>query len=368
MKVLFAITKADEIGGAQTHVLDICRQLKIDGHEVKVIVGEDGLLCTYLKALGVDVFIEKLLTRQISPLKDLLCIFKLRKLIKLYKPDVVHLHSSKAGLLGRFSTIRLKTLTLFTVHGWSFAEGIPLWKRRVYMLVEKATIPLVDKIITVSQHDKNLAIQHNIVRQDKMVVIHNGVTLPNMKTPSPSDALSKPVKIIMVARFSEQKDHLTLIEALSKLKNYNWSLDLIGKGKLIDVCMRQVSSHDLTNRVNFLGERDDVPFLLSQSDIFCLISNWEGFPISILEAMQLHLPIIASNVGGVSEAVMDGVNGYLIERQDIDRLTTCLEKMITNQGCRGEFGKMSGRIYKESFSFKPMYKKLLNLYNLSLES
>ena len=140
----------------------------------------------------------------------------------------------------------------------------------------------------------------------------------------------------MVARFSEQKDHKTLLKALSQIDKKLWSLDLVGKGKFLEQTKTLVSDYDLNGNVDFLGERNDVLDLLQKSDIFLLISNWEGYPLSILEAMSCGLPIIASDVGGVNEAIKDGFNGFLIPRHNSEYLKNTINKLINTYELRQE--------------------------------
>lgn len=366
MKILMVITKADEIGGAQTHVLDLSRELLQKGHEVTILVGENGAFVDRLNYFNIPVIIERTLVREINLLKDFRFIFKLRRLIKLAVPDLVHLHSSKAGLLGRFSSLRTGIPVVFTAHGWSFAEGIPKKNRVIYSFLERHTSKLLNRIITVSQHDKDLALSFRICAASKIDVIHNGTpesTLPVLNEPNNSL-----LKIIMVARFSKQKDHKTLLLALSKLKHLDWQLDLVGKGGLFDYFVDLAKELGLSERVNFLGERNDIDSLLMKSDIFCLISNWEGFPISIVEAMRLGLPIIASDVGGVNESVEDNVNGFLIPRNNEAVLEKRMEEVINNCQLRKEFGNHSLDKFNRYFTSDAMLKKTIATYISAISS
>ena len=364
MKMLLVITKADEIGGAQTHVLDVSKQLKELGHDVIVLVGEEGLFVDLLVKNNIDVIIENTLVRPIKPITDLKFILKLRRLIKSSKPDIVHLHSSKAGLLGRFSTFGGGCSCILTAHGWSFAEGIPSKNRFIYSWIERLSSPLLDHIITVSLHDKNLAIAKKVAPESKLTVIHNGVRYLEKK---PIESIKKQkIKLIMVARFSAQKDHETLFKALANLTQLNWELDLVGKGNSLDFYKNYALKLSILDRVNFLGERDDVNELLSAADIFCLISNWEGFPISIIEAMQIGLPIIASNVGGVSEAVVHGQNGYLIERNNAEQLEKYLLELISNTSQRKSFSSQAKMSYYNNFTLDKMIDKTLIVYDKAL--
>lgn len=364
MKILYIITRANEIGGAQTHLRDMTSALVNDNHQVELIVGEQGALVDELRAMNVKVHIIPELVREISPYKDIKCALIIRKIIKKFSPDVIALHSSKAGIVGRLAALFLNIPVIFTVHGWSFANGVNDNKRRLYIIIERLFSKVTDEIITVSAQDKQLAIEHNVASASQQTVIHNGV--PLKKTTPHVYQNNAVVKLISVARFSEQKDHESLLKALSLLETRNWALTLVGKGPRLDE-MKQLSQDlGISDNVVFTGERLDVDFLLADSDIFLLISNWEGFPISILEAMRAGLPVLASDVGGVSESVIDGKTGYLVPRADIDAIKNRLADLINDCSLRAEFGKSGNEFFLESFSFNAMYNKTVELYQKAI--
>lgn len=365
MHVLYIITKADEIGGAQIHIRDLCLQLQKDGCKATVIVGENGSLVNQLNANGVHVKIISTLKRSISPLSDLKSIFLIRREIKKIKPDIISLHSSKAGIIGRLAACGLNIPVIFTAHGWAFANGVGKIKQIIYCAIERMMTPLASKIITVSEQDKKLAMQYNVASDSKQIVIHNGMpeigfTYKNSNSNSNSN---KNVRMVSVARFSEQKDHKSLFLALSSMSTLDWELKLVGKGPLIDFYKKYSVELGLDKKIEFLGERNDVEEILADSDIFLLISNWEGFPRSILEAMRASLPVIASDVGGASESVINGKTGYLIPRGDVIEIRKKLTELISDSQLREIMGNSGRKLYVENFTFNSMYKKTYSLYN-----
>ncbi|MCD3912407.1 glycosyltransferase, partial [Escherichia coli] len=148
MKVLYIITKADEIGGAQIHIRDLSSRLKEDGHDVVVIVGEHGALVDELIKRGVAYHIVPSLVREINPIKDLRAVIEISKLISILDPDIISLHSSKAGIIGRLAALRKKKPVIFTAHGWAFANGVSKNRQKLYCIIEKIIEPLASKIIT----------------------------------------------------------------------------------------------------------------------------------------------------------------------------------------------------------------------------
>tara|TARA_R110000796_G_scaffold5841_11_gene21427 strand:- start:6254 stop:7366 length:1113 start_codon:yes stop_codon:yes gene_type:complete len=360
MNICFVITKADEIGGAQIHVRDLSIRLREEGHEVTVIVGEDGQLVNQLRELKVKVIIVNTLKREISVLNDIRAVRDLKKILESISPDIVSLHSSKAGVIGRITCRILTIPVIFTAHGWAFADGVSFVNKYIYIIIERLLLYITDKVITVSKQDQELAGKYSINQNNKLITIHNGMkSVPEIV----KKVKSTDIKIISVARFSEQKDHKTLLDALVKIKGRNWTLDLVGKGPLLNKTKLYVDQLGLEHRVKFLGERHDVNELLFNYDIYVLISNWEGFPRSILEAMRTTLPVIASDVGGVNEAVKDGITGFLIPRGDIKILKTKLEDLIDNKGLRSKMGQAGNLDFEKSFTFDAMYNKTLTVYN-----
>ncbi|BBW90321.1 glycosyl transferase [Pseudoalteromonas sp. PS1M3] len=363
MKICYVITKADEIGGAQIHIRDLSKSLLKDGHTPVVITGEKGLLVDYLYEMGIEVYVVNDLQRSISIKKDIRALWKILKVLKRVKPDIVSLHSSKAGALGRIACALLNIKVIFTAHGWAFANGVDEKEKKKYIRIEKFLSRFANKIITVSKQDKNLAIKYKVASEHRQVVIHNGMyDLPIESERNLSERSSDICNLVMVARFSEQKDHKTLFKALEQLRNEKWHLHLIGKGPGLEENIKLVESLNLSNKITFLGERNDVDKYLLKMDIFLLIANWEGFPRSILEAMRSSLPIIASDVGGVSEAINDAINGYLIPRGDSDLLTERLKNLIQDKGLRASIGVRNRADYIKYFTFEAMYRKTLQLY------
>ncbi|MEY0243211.1 glycosyltransferase family 4 protein [Providencia rettgeri] len=360
MKIVYIITKADEIGGAQIHVRDLSIAMTQLGHQVTVIVGEIGALTEQLEDSGINYIVEPKLIRNISPLKDIICTIKLRSILKQLSPDIVSLHSSKAGIIGRSALIGTKIPCIFTAHGWAFADGVSKQHKKLYIFIEKLFSKFCNKIVTVSNQDKNLAIKYKVASSAKQIVIHNGMPDKSFEF-SKKSKLSDTIDIICIARFSEQKDHTSLFKALAKITSLNWSLNLVGKGPLESEMKKLAKELQISNKISFLGERHDVSKLLSSSDIFILPSNWEGLPRSIIEAMSFSLPIIASDVGGVSEMVSPS-NGFLIPRGDINEMSSALRILIKNQDIRIRMGNISREIYCRSFNFQQMLDKTHNLY------
>jgi glycosyltransferase involved in cell wall biosynthesis len=365
MRILYVITRGDEIGGAQVHVRDLASAMRAAGHEVTVLAGMAGALFDQLADRQVPFRHVSDLVRPIVPHRDLSALRQLKALFRELRPDLVSTHSSKAGWLGRLAARQLRIPVIFTAHGWAFTEGVPRVQRRFYALAERLMSPLAERIITVSEYDRTLALANGIAGANKITRIHNGVHRCNGSV-RPSSPTA--VRIVMIGRFSQQKDHAGLLPALARLSRLDWTLDLVGDGPLQAQAIALAGSLGIGNRVRFLGARDDVCELLHAADVSVLISNWEGFPRSILEAMSIGLPVVASDVGGVSEAVREGVTGFLVPRKDLRLLTERLELLITRADLRLALGTMGRRRYEEEFRFELMFERTVALYQQILRA
>ena len=168
--VLFVVTRSDELGGAQVHVRDLAQGLLLRGWQVDVAAGGKGVLAKQLSERKVSYRALRHMVRPFNPLRDVFGILELRRLFKELKPDLICLHSSKAGFIGRLAALKLGIPTVFTAHGWAFSDGVPYMERRIYRLVERMVAALADKIITVSNYDRELAIRNSICSQEKLVL------------------------------------------------------------------------------------------------------------------------------------------------------------------------------------------------------
>lgn len=360
MKIVYCITRSDTLGGAHIHVADMAAWLRASGHDVVVVVGGEGPFTERLRANAVPYEVSQYLCRPIRPLSDVRAVRELRQIFRRLQPDLISLHSAKAGLLGRFAAAGLGVPVLFTAHGWSFTEGVSKARRVLYRLLERSAAPLADRIITVSGYDRSLAIAARIAPPEKLVTIHNAMPAVEHSAGAVGDADF--VNIIMVARLDDQKDHGTLLNALAGLKQREWTLSLVGDGPREQEVRAEVERLGLTDRVHFLGLRRDVAELLSQAQIFTLVTNWEGFPRSILEAMRAGLPVVASAVGGIPEAVEDGQTGYVVPRDDTVALKERLAHMIDHPDERVRLGECGRRRFEERYRFERMAEETLAVY------
>lgn len=360
MKIVYVITRSEPMGGAQVHVRDLALGLTQQGHTVTVLTGGSGRFTAELAEHGVPWLAVPHLQSPIRPLADLRALVHLRAALKRLQPDLVSTHSSKAGVLGRVAARSLGLPVIFTAHGWAFTPGSPRRTASLYRFLERSVARLATRIITVSDFDRDLAIRERVTAPERVVTIHNGV--PDIEPGLRARPTASPARLIMVARFEQQKDHQTLLHSLAGLGDLSWQLDLVGEGPFLPAARSLSEKLGLDGRIRFWGARPDVAHRLAESQLFLLISNWEGFPRSVLEAMRAGLPVVASDVGGVSESVQPGRTGFLVPRGDVGQLQARLRELLVNADLRGRLGAEGRRQYEERFRLETTAGKTIAIY------
>ncbi len=360
VKVLYVITRAEH-GGAQVHVRDLFAGLKGVVESV-IATGEDGFLCDEARNAGVRVHRMKYLVRPIRPWTDLRAIAELSWIIRDEKPDLVHTHTSKAGIVGRAAAAITGTPTVFTAHTWSFVEGESRMQSRIATLAERFAAKLGGPMIMVSQANRKLALSRRIGNPEQLITVWNG--MPDSAHRAQHGPKEVP-QIVMVARFAAQKDHRTLLRALAGI-DLPWALTLAGDGPLLAETQALAAQLGIAGRIAFPGATNRVGELLARSDIFVLSTFFEGLPISILEGMRAGLPVITTDVGGSSEAITDGVNGYLVGIGDTDGLRKRLVSLLEDASLRVRMGAASRARFEKDFRLEKTAASTLAVYRAAL--
>lgn len=361
MKIAQLITHMHELGGAQMHIYDLSKRLTADGHEVVLLASGECVLTKELRAGGVDIQKLKWMGVSMKPYQDFRAFFEIRKKLKTINPDLIAIHSSKAGILGRLAAKSLNIPVIFTAHSWAFAGEPSKIKKALFLTLEKLVGKITNGVITVSTFDYIQALRHNVIAADKIKRIHNGIPDDERCFHKRSENNSL-VRLLMVARFAEPKDHRLLFQALSQLRSVNWQLTLVGGGPLFAYYQQLASEFGIQGKVIFAGEDRDVIGHMSQADIFVLVSKSEGLPLSIIEAMREGIPIIASDVGGVNELLQHGRQGFLVKKGDGDFLKKALLSLISSEELRKKYGASARTRFINEFSFEKMYDQTEMFY------
>jgi glycosyltransferase involved in cell wall biosynthesis len=356
-RLLILITLS-ELGGAQTAVALLLPGL-VDRFDVTLAAQGSGPLRDAAQAAGVPYVELEHVRRPIHPWHDALALVELLRLCRRLRPDIVHAHSSKVGVLGRLAAWLARVpVRVFTVHGWSFAayDGLA---GRLYLWIERLMRPLTTAVVCVADATLRQGVAARACGPASAVVIHNAVDIASFHA-RPETAGT--CRIVSVGRFAYPKDFATLLDALELVEG-DWHAALVGEGPGLAEVADRVDSRA---RVEVLGSRDDVSEVLARSDAFVLSSRSEGFPVSILEAMAAGLPVVATDVGGVAEAVVQDETGDLVPPGDPQALAEALERLVADPLRRRRLGE-AGRARALRLFDVPRYRAVhLDLYRREL--
>lgn len=361
-RVLVVITRA-EPGGAQGHVLELLRGLG-GQFEFALAVGEEESLTRDARALGIDVRVIPSLCRSVDLRADVRTVRALTALIREFRPALVHTHSTKAGVLGRIAARRCRVPVLHTAHAWSFSDGLPWSRVAMAVPVEAVVGRLTDQFIVVSAADREIALRYRIAAPEKFQIVHNGV--PDVPLRADPGASMPPV-VTMVARMAEPKDYTLLLRAAAR-STASFRVRLVGDGPHRPALEKLAEELGLTARVEWVGTSARVAELLSESSVCALISKQEGFPLVVLEAMRAGLPVIASDVGGIREAITDEQEGILVPRGEQGALTAALDRLAASPALRAKMGAAGRARFEQQFTAEHMLAGTSAVYRQVLDA
>lgn len=343
MKILQVITKSS-LGGAQSVVINLANALSEMGHEVGVVAGEgDGKLWTLLND-KVKKYPCASLKRSISPKNDMHAVWFMRRLYNAIKPDVVHLHSSKAGMLGRVAFPKSKVI--YTVHGF---DSIRLAFRK-FLPIERAMQHFCSAIIGVSEHDVRTMKEERICRN--VHYVYNGIQQIEKDNSLSWEVPNSYKKVVLcIARLSPPKKHDLFMEVAKNFPEY--AFVWIGNQKTVE-------QHP--DNVFFLGKIPNAGKYCHLADVLMLPSNYEGLPMVILEAMCQGVPVVASNVGGVSEVVKNGWNGFCVENS-VEKFVSAIQTILEDPCLHVNMKNNALKCYNNHFTVKQMVDGYLYYYN-----
>ena len=359
MRIAYLVTRADAVGGATVHVLEVASAMQARGHEVLVLPGGEGPVTERLAAAGVPFRPLQHLRRPVNLVRDARAFAEVEAALRQFRPDLVSTHTAKAGWIGRAACRRLGIPVIYTPHGWPVADRMPGPRGAVFRAAERVAAPWADAIVCVCEQEKRLALENGIGRPDQLVVIHNGVRdVPPELRASPGNT---PVRIVSVARFEHPKNPAGLLRALARLASFDWQLEFAGDGPLEPACRELARGLGLEDRVRFSGYVCEVAPFLARSQIFALCSYSEAFPRSVLEAMRAGLPVVASDVGGIREAVDNGDSGFLVEATE-GAMSAAIAKLLEDGGVRQRQGSRARLTFEARFRLELMIEATAGLY------
>lgn len=370
INLLYVVTKL-ELGGAQKQLLSLIENLDRERFRPFLFTAQDGLLLS--DALSIKCLTLKksrYLERAINPFNDFLALIELYRFIKKNSIEIVHTHSSKAGIFGRLAARLAKVkVIIHTVHGWSFNDYQPMLAKKFFIWLERFTAQFTDKLIVVSNYDKQKGLDCHIGCADKYALIHYGIDYrefsggdQNIREELGIDGHD--LVIGMVACFKPQKSPQDFVK-LANLVNQimpNIKFILVGDGVLRPYIQRLINTFKLRKQIILTGWRRDIWRILSAIDIFVLTSLWEGLPIAALEAMASSKPIVATHTGGIEEVVIEGKSGFLVAPRDINKISQRISVLLKDETLRTKMGQSAKECLGFNFALANMLKENNSLY------
>jgi len=393
MRIVHIITRLI-LGGAQENTLITCRELARRGHKVFLITGPaagpEGALFEQTMASGYEVMVVRSMRRAIWPGKDLVSFFKIKKLLKEICPDIVHTHSAKAGVLGRWAAWGLKgkcgledekkPYVVHTIHGLAFHPYQSGLVNRFYIAVEQSLGRRTDAFITVADAmteksraagiglDKPYTTAYSAIDEEQFLAEQTETQRLKFRQQYgiPTDA----IVLVCVARLASLKGHKYIIESARRLadKHPNAVWLFVGDGELAGKIKDRIERAGLTERFFFTGllSPERIPLALHSSDILVHCSLREGLARVLPQAMLCGKPVVSFDIDGAKEVVNERT-GFLIEPKDIDGLTSACARLIEDGQLRCNLGQAGRESAKKKFSPQRMVDVIENVYRGLME-
>ena len=319
------------------------------------------------------------IARKVAPLSNVQSLWRLYRLMRRERFDIVHVHTPVAAALGRIAAKLARVpIVVYTAHGFYFHELMSRWKQRLIISVERALGQwCTDLLLTQSVEDADTAVREKIAAKERVVWIGNGVD-PQRFVRMPSEALRarlgftpKNRVIGFVGRLVREKGVVELFEAMARVATQFPEARLLVVGdtlksdrdtQTIARLNRIITSERLDDVVRFTGFRDDIPDLLAIMDVFVLPSHREGMPRTILEAMAAGKPVVATNIRGCREEVVDEVTGLLVPVCDSDALAEAILRILSDEALAHRIGEAGRKRVQEEFDEADVLRRQVDVY------
>lgn len=307
--------------------------------------------------------------REIS-IFDLNAVIKVRKLIKKYKPDIVYAHSSKGGAVGRIANIGFQNRCIYNPHGWSFNMCCPKRKRKLYTMIERLAAPFCDRIICISEFEKQSAVEKKICKKDKLQVILNGIDIEGYEK-APHNQITRTSLMIpenafvvgMVGRICPQKAPDVFIKTAKKIKEAipNSFFIIVGDGEKEDV-INYARKNGLINSLLITGWVENPMSYIELFDVAVLLSRWEGFGLVLPEYMLAQKPVVAASVDAIPSIIKDSENGFLVEPENVSQAYEVIVKLYRDSVLAAKLAEAGIKDVHTRFDVKRVVKEHESLF------
>ncbi len=368
---LLLIKGSAPFGGDCVLMLELGRAAQEQGYDVDILA-TDPHFQEMIRSQGMGLVDLDVIRRSIRPLWDLRGLARLTRFLARSPYTIVHTHTTKPGIVGTLAARRAGTpAVMHTVHLFPFHEETGRVVTAAYVAAERLAARWCDRIVTVSEHQRDWALRVGVGRPDQLVSIPNGVPIDRAK-PRRSRAdiraelgLGDAFVILSTGRLAEQKGYEYLIRAAALLRDDQPAPQIVlaGGGPLRAKLEALVSSLDLEERVTLIGHRSDVGDLLAASDLVVLPSLWEGLSISLLEAMAAGKPVVTTAIGSNREVTNDGEAAVLVPPKDAASLAAAIRSLAADEQHRQELGRIGQLVQRERYSLQRMLDAYMSEYD-----
>jgi glycosyltransferase involved in cell wall biosynthesis len=373
------------VGGAQENTLLTCEdQHRDERDEVTLItgpgLGPEGSLEGRATENGIELRVIPELRRNVNPFRDWSSYRRIIAILRDLRPDILHTHSSKAGILGRAAASKLGIPVVHTVHGAAFHYGQNAVLKRIYIAAEKWAGKRNDHFISVADAMTDQYVAAGIAAREKFTTIHSGMDVEPFLSPLRSrmevrhelGIAADDIVVGKIARLFPLKGHEFLIAAAARIVEANPAVRflLIGDGILREQYERDIAAAGLTDRFLFTGlvSPERIPELIGAMDIVAHCSLWEGLARVLPQALIAGKPVVSYDVDGAREVVIPNETGYLLPSQSIDGLTTSIIELAGDAGLRERLGATGRERFTEPFRHQTMTRRIREVYERVLVS
>lgn len=372
IKVAHVVTRLD-LGGAQQNTLYTVRRLDPARFDALLVCGEGGFFDAEVRAdRGVRAVFLDSLVREVSPLRDLLALLELWSLFQRERPDVVHTHSSKAGILGRLAAALAGVpVVVHTYHGFGFHDRQHPVVKNAYVLLERFCARFTTTLVYVSRANAEYARRHGLGSAGEATIIRSGVKLADFPAAADADRLKMSAGIgkhklvvVSIGNLKPQKNAGDFVAAAAKaaVKVPEARFVFIGDGPQRPALQAKAFALGAGDKILFLGWRRDGAQWLAAADAFALTSLWEGLPRALVEAMKTGLPSVCYATDGVTDLLRDGENGFLVAPGDVDAFAGRLVELLTDSALRRRLGAAAAASIGPEFDIDGMVRAQEALY------